>query len=310
MLVALAACGSSQSDRGGAALGTAQAAAVLDRPRSRGEDDGLELTRWSVSADDARIRQALGRHALRTVPIGVSAAALEQYGLRAAVVRDADLPSVLAELGGTTTAVATWHGQVPEWREMASAPLGMGRVVMVDGRAERLGGTLRCMGRGWTVPTEDGAVFELHVATQLVANPTEASLVLNRETLRGRVFDAATIRADMPAASALLLVGAPPAQPSDDDDPEAPSSPERHARTGPPGVLPPTIGEALFTDEAAVPPRRIVLVLRVRLPDTLFPTSAPAPRVAPAAPAPPPPPDPKGDPDADPEGPPPMEHPA
>ncbi|GEM_PF-2226751 len=290
--IGLAACSPAPApsrDRLIPADATREAASVLDRPLAGGEDDGLEVARWSVAGDDAKIRRALTRHAVRGVSLDATADALERHGFRAAVVRDASLPSLLAELGGTTTAIAVWHGQAPDWREITSVELDDGRVVMVDGRAERLGGTtiggrsasgsgsawLRCMARGWTVPLEDGAIFELQVAPQLLSNKREFSGARNRDELRGRVFEAASIRTEMPPATALILVGTAPAHDVEDSDPEGDteSAPAVAAtsRPGPPAELPPSIGELLLSDFRAIPKRRIVLVLRVRLPDTLVP---------------------------------------
>lgn len=262
---------------------TQQAATVLERPRSPAEEDGIEIARWSIAADDFRIRRALARHSARGVAVDSSREALERNGFRYAVVRDADLASLLAELGGTTSAVTVWHGQVTTWREVASrayepmvaAARGSGPMAMVDGRAERLNGWLRLMARGWTVPLEDGAVFDLSIVPQLVSERTELSGLLNRDRLRGRVFNDLRISAELPRDRALVVVGTAPDAPDREEDPEGPGGRGSADEVGPPASLPPTIGELLLTDGAAVPPRRIMLALRVRLPDTLFPGDGP-----------------------------------
>ena len=267
-------------DRSSPTSATRQAEAVLARPLARGEDNGLEVARWSIAGDDVKIRRALARHAERDVNLGNTPESLERHGFRAVIVRDGDLPSLLAELGGTTTAIAIWHGQMPDWRDIASVQLDEHRVAMVDGRAERLGTTargsggavLRCMARGWTLPLEDGAVFSLSVTPQIVSDQQDFSLVLNRDTLRGRVFDAASIHVEMPRATALVLVGTAPERDGADTDPEGSADENPRSRTGPPAEFPPSIGEILLTDLAASPKRRVMLVLRIRLPDTLFPS--------------------------------------
>jgi hypothetical protein len=255
----------------------AAAAALVDRPRSPGETNGLEVVRWSVADRDAAIRRALERHADRSVPLSADAAALVDAGFRVAVVPDALLPSLLADLGGTTSAVTTWFGQTPQWRETARTELGEAIPIMVDGRPERLsGGWLRLMTRGWTVELEDGAAFELQLVPQWVQEATELSSLLNRDALRGRVLSGAAISLELPRNTSLVVVAAP-ARPEAEEDPEGPPSDTTAlglsgGLRGPPADLPATPGELLLTDGAARPPRRIVLLFRARLPDTLFPT--------------------------------------
>ncbi|MBL9147311.1 MAG: hypothetical protein JNM94_01320 [Phycisphaerae bacterium] len=292
----LVSCASAPS--GDAPLATEQAEAILDRPRTATEQDGLELLRWSVSDDETRIRRAFARHADDGVLLDRDQNALAEAGLRAVVVPDASLPSLLAELGGTSSAITVWHGQMTTWRELSVASFdpsrGASAMAMIDGRAERLSGWLRLMARGWTLPTEDGAVFELTIVPQLVAEKNDLSGLLNRDRLRGRVFDALRVHVELPRDTALVLASEPPDD-KIEEDPEGPADADAPTPLrGPPAELPPTLGEMLLTDSAAAPPRRLVLVLRARLPDTLFPeparAPAPAPPPAPApAPTPPPP---------------------
>lgn len=308
-LGSLASCDSSPKD--GAPLATEQAQAILDRPRTATEQDGLELLRWSVTDDEARIRRAFARHADDGVLLDRDRNALKEAGLRAIVVSDDALPSFLAELGGTSSAITVWHGQMTTWRELSVASFDPSRgstaMAMIDGRAERLSGWLRLMARGWTLPTEDGAVFELTLVPQLVAEKNDLSGLLNRDRLRGRVFDALRLHVELPRDTALVLASEPP-DIDVEEDPEGPADADAPAPLrGPPAELPPTLGEMLLTDSAAAPPRRLVLVLRARLPDTLFPEPA---RPEPAAPPPAPIPDPEPAPapaseEEDPEGPPP-----
>lgn len=272
-LLATGACAPKEDARPEGPL--AAAAALVDRPRSPGETNGLEVVRWSVADRDAAIRRALERHADRSVPLSADASALLDAGFRAAVVPDAMLPSLLADLGGTTSAVTTWFGQTPQWRETARAELAEPLPVMVDGRAERLaGGWLRLMTRGWTVELENGAAFELQIVPQWVQEATELSTLLNRDTLRGRVLSSAAITIELPANTSLVVVAAP-ARPETEEDPEGPPAESTTpGLRGPPAELPPTPGELLLTDRAARPPRRVVLLFRARLPETLVRTTS------------------------------------
>lgn len=252
-----------------------QASAILDRPRAPGEDNGLEVVRWSVSDNETLLRRAIGRYAVRDVPLGATVQALERHGFRAAVVRDADLPNFLIDVGGTTRAVAVWYGQVPGWREVVRTLLESPRVAMVDGRAERLrAGWLRIMVRAWTVPLEEGGVLELQLAPQLVGDTSEASGLQPgigaRDTLRGLLWPEASLHLELPRDTALVLLSAPAREDEEEEDPEGPPRRPEETGVGPLVELPPLLGELLLTDYEAKPPRRSILVLRARLPDILF----------------------------------------
>lgn len=247
------------------------AASLLDRPRSPGEEDGLEVSRWSVTDNEVLLRRSLARYALRDIPLGADAAELERHGFRAVVIAEDDLPKFLVDMGGTTKAMAVWFGQVPQWRELLRTGLESPRVAMIDGKADRLSpGWIRLMVRAWTVPLEEGAYLDVQVAPQLVSDTSEVPSLASRDTLRGRVWEAAVVHVELPRHTALLLVSAPAESPKWEEDPEGP--PERPERpgSGPAAELPPTLGEYLLTDFEARPRRRLVAVLRARLPDILF----------------------------------------
>lgn len=267
-----------------------QASAILDRPRAPGEDDGLEVVRWSVADNEPLLRRTLARYALRDVALGTTTEALERHGLRAAVIPEADLSKFLIDVGGTSKALTVWFGQVPSWREAARTMFDSPRVAMIDGRAERLhAGWLRFMVRSWTVPLEEGAVLDLQVAPQLVADASDTSGILNRDVLRGTLWPEASIHAELPRNTALVLLSAPARREEDEADPEGPPRTKPSASgtgagsglgsgagsgwgggVGPAVELPPTLGEFLLTDLEATPHRRLLLVLRARLPDILF----------------------------------------
>jgi hypothetical protein len=263
-----------------------QAAAMLDRPLAPGEDNGLEVVRWSVTDNETLLRRAVGRYAVREVSLGATAQALERHGFRAAVIRDADLPRFLIDVGGTTRSIPVWYGQVQGWRELVRTRLESPRVVMVDGRAERLrAGWLRIMVRAWTVPLEEGGVLEMQIAPQLIgdsADPVGLQPELpqasnQRDTLRGTLWPDASLHLELPRDTALILLSAP-ARVDEEEDPEGPPPRPEETGVGPLVELPPLLGELLLTDFEARPVRRSILVLRARLPDILFadPLSIPA----------------------------------
>lgn len=268
-------CGGQKGDGDRPAGPLAAATTLIERPRTAAEENGLEIVRWSVADRENVIRRAMARHADSSSRRRMDVVALEQAGLRAVIVRDEHLPSLLADFGGTTTAVATWYGQVPQWREAARASILAPQPVMVEGRAEQFAvGWLRLMVRGWTVELEDGGRFELQVVPQWVRETPELSSLTNRDQLRGRIFAGASIAVELERNTSLVLLAAPPST-AEEEDPEGPPSAARsESRRGPPVVLPPTPGELLLVDVAARPPRRIVLLFRARLPDTLFPSNA------------------------------------
>ena len=121
-------------------------------------DNGLEVRKWLVVDDSQVVSAALLSHADRLVLDEEQDQRLRRNGFRFLRVPVGSLDALLAAFGGTTLDMSAWHGQVYDWREIDSMPIGpAGEAIAVDGRVRRFGrGRLVLLVRGWTMAMEDG----------------------------------------------------------------------------------------------------------------------------------------------------------
>jgi hypothetical protein len=260
------------------------AAEVVGRDGLDPSANGIEALTWSVGDDEAAIAAAFRRHAVRegdpVSAAGIDRDALRREGFRIEALPKDSLVEFLSELGGTTVALSVWHGQAVDWRELAHRRLDGPTVAMSDGRARRIdAGWLRLLLRGWTLPLEDGAVSESSLELRWVPDAAESGRILLRRPARRAEPQTllGPFRIEIPREFCVLVTSRPPEAAGDADGrEEPPPRPEidaeavRTGGAGPPVELPPTLGEILLR-EPGTPPRRTILVLRPRLPDTLFP---------------------------------------
>jgi hypothetical protein len=260
------------------------AAEVVGRDGLDPNANGLEALTWSILDDEAAIAAAFRRHSMRqpdpVAAAGLDRESLQREGFRVEALRNDSLVEFLAELGGTTVALSVWHGQAIDWRELAHRRLDGSLVAMLDGRPRRLEpGWLRLVLRGWTLPLEDGAVSDATLEVRWAPETADSSRITLRRPSRRTEPDTllGPFRLEIPREVCLVVTSRASEEPLDADDrTEAPLRPEidaeavRSGGAGPPAELPRTLGEILLR-EGGTPPRRTILVLRPRLPDTLFP---------------------------------------
>ena len=223
----------------------------VSMPVDRGDIDGLVTLTWQVPDNESVLRTWFASHQPASVDPAELARIAAQGWAIAQVPLDA-LPDALVSLGGSFGQTRTWHGQALEWREVAGARIEGGAAVILGSRPARLSdGILSLMLRGWTVPLEVGAVYDVEIVPMQRMPPGAGA----QSTLRERIqwFGDASIALELPRGSATLLAGLAP---------EA----RRGARpsTGPFTASAPTIGEFLLvpmTEHASALPRRTVLVL-------------------------------------------------
>jgi len=220
-------------------------------PVDRGDVDGLVTLTWQVPENESVIRTWFASHE----PTGTDPAELARIaaqGWAVAQVPIDALPDALVSLGGSFGHTRTWHGQALEWREIAGARVEGGAAVMTEPRPVRLSdGIISLMLRGWTVPLEVGAVYDVEMVPMQRMPPGAGT----QSTLRERTewFGDASVTLELPRGSATLIAGLAPAA-------------KRGARpsTGPFTAAAPTIGEFLLVpmaDRASALPRRTVIVL-------------------------------------------------
>lgn len=242
----------------------------LSTTRVHGGDNGLEIVLWSApctaEAASAAIIEA-GRGG--TLP-PETLERLRRNGFVVAEVPTDQLPLVLAALGGTLSDIRNWHGQVPEWRELARTTLGPGAAIYTGERVQPVAGSLRLSMRGWTVPMEDGGLFWLEMIPHAVARESSvANAMASRDRVRGEAFPDAGLSVVLDRGWSLLLC------------PDAPA-PVAQSSTGPDVEPPGTLGSLLLpaTELPALPGappqlRTPVYVFVARLPGTLVPQTMP-----------------------------------
>ena len=241
-------------------------------PVDRGDVDGLVTLTWQVPDNESVLRTWFASHE----PAGVAPDELARIAAQGWAVAQVPLdavPDALVSLGGSFGQTRTWHGQALEWREIAGTRVEGGAAVMMGPRPARISeGVVSLMLRGWTVPLEVGAVYDVEMVPMQRMPPGAGTQSAMRE--RSEWFGDASITLELPRGSATLVAGLAPAA-------------KRGARpaTGPFTAAAPTIGEFLLVpmpDRTSALPRRTVIVLIPLIADVHI-----DPGMAPVVPSPP-----------------------
>ncbi|UCD76436.1 MAG: hypothetical protein JSV91_05820 [Phycisphaerales bacterium] len=255
-------------------------------------DNGLELLKWLVVDDSQTIGGALLRHAGGSPLEEEQNDRLRRNGFRFLRVPLDSLEALPADLGGTTLNLRAWHGQVYDWREVESAPVGPGgEAVAVDGRIRRFGrGRLMLLARSWTMPMEDGPRLYLQLRVGFRRPGGAALRQLLEQTPSDEFLPSLNLEICLETGYAYVLTCESPTiswdepvgnegKPNDAAAMTAASSTRaRHSdRIGPgdgigPEVAPPvTVGRRLLT-----PPqeqgRRAILLFVPRIPPSMYPS--------------------------------------
>jgi uncharacterized protein (TIGR00730 family) len=263
-------------------------------PVDRGDIDGLVTLSWQVPENDSVLRTWFASHAPDRTDAAEAARLAAQGWAVAQVPLDA-LPDALVALGGSFGQARTWHGQALEWREIARARVEGGAAVLMGPRPVRLAdGTISLMLRGWTVPLELGAVYDVELAPMQRTPPGPGAATRERV----QWFADASMALELPKGTATLITGlAPRAERAGDASASQGSRRTASGRTGPFTASAPTVGELLLVpmaDRDAALPRRTVIVLVPLIAsshidpdmDAVVPSASDAPLGAPSAKAP------------------------
>lgn len=270
-------------------------------------ENGLELGKWLVADDSNLVGEAMLRHADDQWLPGDQNERFARNGFRFLRLPLDGLDPLLLDLGGTTLSLRGWHGQVFDWREVASAQVGPGsRAVVIDGRPRRFqAGRFDLLVRCWTMPMEDGPIMHLamNVAFRRAGAGAFRSL-LNDSRPQDDFIASLSLEASLEAGYAYLLTCESPTvdwsepgdSPTESEEP-APTTEARAASGQPTRRVGPDLG--VGPDESGpVPlgrlmlmqpddiPRRGVLIFVPRIPDSLYPPettpSLPTPAPTPA----------------------------
>ena len=287
-VLAFAGCESKPLDGGEFAQASAAEGAAIDR--LMGTDHGLELRRWVIDEDAARIGAAMMEFADAWSPEPALKARLERSGLRLARVPLDRLGALQVALGQGDMRLIGWHGQMTQWTRLVhrSIPRG-GQAIAIDGMVRPMeAGELFLMGRGWTLPTEDGPRMLLQLTPiHQPTPPSDTSSFIGRLGVRAvpdEVLHALWLELWLESDHAYVMTFESPdvawtTGGSTAQSATASAKPEDVAATksvptgeglGPEVSAPRTIGELLLRSDDGRPTRH-VLVFVPRIPRALFP---------------------------------------
>lgn len=246
-------------------------------------ENGLEVRKWLVVDDPQIVGAALLTHADRFALDEEQDQRLRRNGFRFLRVPIESLDALLGALGGTTLDLSAWHGQIYDWRQIDSVPIGQaGEALVVDGRIRRFSRRrLVLLVRGWTMPMEDGPrmCLQLRVA---VDRPTGGVLQqLLERTPTENTLPSLDVETGLEAGFAYVLTCESPAASWEGAGAKEGDGSQGAAAAagrigpgdfvGPDVEAPKTVGRRLLT-----PPleqgRRAMLVFVPRIPPAMYPS--------------------------------------
>lgn len=270
----ISACATRPSVTESEKTGDARSGAEAFVERLTNADNGLEIRRWSVVSDDARLLAVLDERMAGIAGDDLAQARLQRNGFRFVRVPGDELELLLHDLGGSNVDRSEWHGQIPEWRTLIERPLDQqGQAVAIDGRVRRFDrGTMRLMIRSWTVQMETGPAVHLEVLpSHHLPDGRSLQRLLGAAGSTGEGFDSMTIDLQLEAGWGYVVIGQAP------DTGSARLAPGRNATAsrgpqdaaGPDAAAPLTMGEFLLGQRPDAA-RRTILVFVARVPAELF----------------------------------------
>jgi hypothetical protein len=245
---------------------------------TRDNRPGLMVDRWRLPRDGPRLDALLTAVASNDAASIPGAAAMQQNGFRVMVLDRSQVEVLEKALGANSFLGRTWHGEAVGWRNIASRRMGPGTVLLLDGRARRVGDRILAIGiRGYSIPTLDDAALQVELAPYLVQRNLDPLAVRSMGALRGDPLsqgiewtlepDQALVIASIPRLRNRPDAGTEGDQGADqgatDIDSETPTSSTTTINpptgTGPASSLPLTPAEILL-DDAGVRTRGLIVI--------------------------------------------------
>ena len=245
---------------------------------TRDNRPGLMVDRWRLPRDGPRLDALLTAVASNDAASIPGAAAMQQNGFRVMVLDRSQVEILEKALGANSFLGRTWHGEAVGWRNIASRRLGPGTVLLLDGRARRVGDRILAIGiRGYSIPTLDDAALQVELAPYLVQRNLDPLAVRSMGALRGDPLsqgiewtlepDQALVIASIPRLRNRPDAGTEGDQRADqgatDIDSKTPTSSTTAINpptgTGPASALPLTPAEILL-DNAGVRTRGLIVI--------------------------------------------------
>lgn len=135
-------------------------------------------------------------------------------GLRIVAVPVERLPELRVALGRAAMDAETWHGEAPDWRDLAVAEIGgRGTAVAMQGRVRRWDrGSFRLRVRAWTMRMEDGPHLQMDLAVGHIRTSRSRGLLAGRPSTRSRIVDGLRFEIATPRDIAWVIASAPVAE--------------------------------------------------------------------------------------------------
>ena len=241
-----------------------------------GEDPrpGLIVDRWSLPEAGPPLDAILAAVEPEENESLPGTAAMQRNGFRVLVVGPEELELLRRTLGADAYRGRTWHGEAIGWRNLASRRLGRGTVLLLDGRARRMGDrTVALAARGYSIPTVDDAAIHVELTPYLVESSIDPMSSRRLGDLRGIPF-CHGIECTLEPGEAMVVASIPrlrsgPGPATDPAETTASASstsvdppetaPVGGIGAGPVAPLPPTTAELLL-DDTGVRDRGLLII--------------------------------------------------
>jgi hypothetical protein len=244
---------------------------------SRDSRPGLMVDRWRLPGNGPRLDAILSAVTPKEPTLIPGAKAMQRDGFRVVVLDPEQLDVLEKALGSNSFRGRTWHGEAVGWRNIASRRLGAGTVVLLEGRARRVGDQVLAIGiRGYSIPTLDNAALQIEFTPYIVRQKLDPVASRSLGKLRGDPLSRG-IEWTLEPGQAIVITSIPrlrgraAAGPGDDlgfgqNVPEITSEAQASAPTinppagtGPAAPLPLTPAEILL-DDAGVRTRGLIVI--------------------------------------------------
>ena len=244
---------------------------------SRDSRPGLMVDRWRLPENGPRLNALLSAVTPKDPAPIPGAEAMQRDGFRIIVLDPEQLDVLEKALGSNSFTGRTWHGEAVGWRNIASRRLGAGTVVLLDGRARRVGNQVLAIGiRGYSIPTLDNAALQVEFAPYIVRKKLDPMASRSLGELRGDPLSQgiewtlepghAIVVTSIPRLRGRVAAGAGDDLGTGQKVPEIPSEAQTSAPTinppagtGPAAPLPLTPAEILL-DDAGVRTRGLIVI--------------------------------------------------
>ena len=244
---------------------------------TRDQRPGLMVDRWRLPQDGPRLDAVLSAVTLSDEESIPGSAAMQRDGFRVILLDRERLEIMEQALGANSFNGRTWHGEAVGWRNIASRRLGAGSIVLLDGRARRIGNQMLAIGiRGYSIPTLDDAALQVEFTPYLIRKTLDPMNTRSLGELRGEPLSQG-IEWTLEPGQALVIASIPRlrgrpdasegdaaanepsggSRPLGEADPAATTTPP--TGTGPSAPLPPTPAEILL-DDAGIRTRGLIVI--------------------------------------------------